>query len=222
VPFRPLTPRPVCLRFRPLTVEKPCFLVVDDEPIASRSIERVLGRFGNVTVASSAREGRARLAAGGAWFGFVIDLWLPDGSGLDLLALARERLPLSPALLLSGDMDPRAVNAAFALDARCLCKPCPTEHLRQFAQEALISRTAIPTRLARAVKDLAVKHSLTPAQTEILLSAVKGIDRSSIVAARHVSENTHKTQVRGILRKTRTLSLGELRDRVLRSVAGAA
>jgi hypothetical protein len=41
------------------------------------------------------------------------------------------------------------------------------------------------------------------------------------MVARNVTENTHKTQVRAILRKTRTLSLGELRDRVLRQVAGA-
>jgi DNA-binding CsgD family transcriptional regulator len=80
----------------------------------------------------------------------------------------------------------------------------------------------VPSRIGQAVRELATKYSLTPAQTEILLSTVRGIDRASIVAARCVSENTHKTQVRGILRKTRTLSLGELRDRVLRSVAGAA
>jgi DNA-binding CsgD family transcriptional regulator len=72
------------------------------------------------------------------------------------------------------------------------------------------------------VSELASRHALTPAQTEILTAAVRGIDRTSIFAARQVSENTHKTQVRGILRKTHTLSLGELRDRVLRSVAGAA
>jgi DNA-binding CsgD family transcriptional regulator len=42
-----------------------------------------------------------------------------------------------------------------------------------------------------------------------------------LMASRKVSENTHKTQVRAILRKTRTMSLGELRDRVLRQVASA-
>jgi len=203
-------------------VQPGCFLVIDDEPIATRSIARVLGRFGEVTTASSASEATALVRACPAWSGLVIDLWLPDGSGLDVLASLREHLPLAPAVLLSGDMAPEAVNAAFALDARCLCKPCPTEHLRQFALEALMAQREIPGRIVKAVRDLATRHALTPAQTEILLSVVRGIDRASIVASRHVSENTHKTQVRGILRKTRTLSLGELRDRVLRSVAGAA
>jgi DNA-binding NarL/FixJ family response regulator len=203
-------------------VQPACFLVVDDEPITTRSISRVLGQFGAVASASTAAEARELVSARPAWSGLVVDLWLPDGSGLDLLASLRRRVPLAPAVLLSGDMAADAVNAAFALDARCLCKPCPTEHLRQFALEALMAEREIPDRIMKAVRDLAARHALTPAQTEILLSVVRGIDRASIVASRHVSENTHKTQVRGILRKTRTLSLGELRDRVLRSVAGAA
>ena len=67
---------------------------------------------------------------------------------------------------------------------------------------------------------MAATHALSPAQAEILLAAVRGIDRTSIASSRRVSENTHKSQVRGMLRKTQTLSLGELRDRVLRSVGG--
>ena len=119
-------------------------------------------------------------------------------------------------------MDPEGINGAFALGARCVCKPWPPEFLQSFAREALLTQQEIPRRITEAVSDLASKHALTPAQTQILFAAVRGIDRPSIFASRHVSENTHKTQVRGILRKTRTLSLGELRDRVLRSVAGAA
>ena len=203
-------------------MEPGCFLVIDDEPIAARAISQVLGRFGDVTTASSSAEARALVLGRPTWSGLVIDLWLPDGSGLDVLACLREHLPFAPAILLSGDLAPEAVNAAYALDAKCLCKPCPTEHLRQFATEALLAEREVPGRIVKAVRDLAARHALTPAQTEILLSAVRGIDRASIVASRHVSENTHKTQVRGMLRKTRTLSLGELRDRVLRSVAGAA
>jgi len=203
-------------------VQQACFLVIDDESVVTRSIAHVLGKFGSVTTASSVAEGLERVRSSPAWSGFVIDFWLPDGTGLDVLAHARERQPFAPAILLSGAMEPVAVNGAFAMDARCLCKPCPTDLLRRFAQEALIAESEIPGRLGQAVRDLATKHHLTPAQTEILLSTVRGADRASIVASRCVSENTHKTQVRGILRKTRTLSLGELRDRVLRSVAGAA
>lgn len=198
------------------------FLVVDDEPLTAHCVARVLRSFGAVELAATRASACRLLESRSDWAGFVIDLRLPDGSGLDVLTAAREQRQLSPAILLSGALEPEAINEAFALDARCLCKPAPNEYLRQFAREALVTGSDIPERISKAVSELAHRHSLTPAQTEILLFAVRGIDRSTIVAARHVSENTHKTQVRSILRKTRTLSLGELRDRVLRSVAGAA
>jgi DNA-binding NarL/FixJ family response regulator len=198
------------------------FLVVDDEPLVLRSLTRVLARFGTVFTASGVEDARVQLLERPRWSGFVFDQCLTDGSGLDLLHLARERYPLAPAILLSGTMAPPVINRAFALGARCLCKPWPPQFLENFANEAAVAETEVPRRITQAVSALAVRHSLTPAQTEILLAAVSGIDRSATAAARKVSENTHKTQVRGILRKTRTLSLGELRDRVLRSVAGAA
>lgn len=147
---------------------------------------------------------------------------LPDGTGLELIAAARKEGCDAKAILLSVFVDAAAINGAFRYDARCLCLPCPVEHLTHFAHQALAEACEVPARLVRAVNELASRHSLTPAQTEILLSTVRGIDRQTIVQLRRVSENTHKTQVRSILRKTRTLSLGELRDQVLRQVTGPA
>jgi two-component system response regulator DevR len=203
-------------------VQQASFLVVDDEPLVTRSLSRVLARFGSVSTAETLGGACEQLVSRSDWSGFVVDLRLTDGSGLDVLTQVRLHHPLAPAILLSGAMDSEGINGAFALGARCLCKPWPREFLQNFAREALAAQQEVPQRITNAVNDLASKHALTPAQTEILFATVRGIDRASIVAARHVSENTHKTQVRGILRKTRTLSLGELRDRVLRAVAGAA
>jgi DNA-binding NarL/FixJ family response regulator len=201
--------------------QEACFLVVDDESLSARSVARMLGRLGVVVIAGSCAEAYAKLDESQAWTALVVDLRLTDGTGLEVLAHARKRNVLAPALILSGALEPDAINRAFPLDARVLAKPCEPEHLRDWAREAMLASAEVPRRIAKAVKDLAVKHALTPAQTEILLGTVKGIDRADIMAARNVTENTHKTQVRAILRKTRTLSLGELRDRVLREVAGA-
>lgn len=197
------------------------FLVVDDEPLTARSIARTLGRLGAVVIAGSKAEACARLDEAQAWTGLVLDLRLKDGTGLEVLAHARQRGVQTPALIFSGALEPVAINSAFPMDARVLAKPCEPEHLRQWAKEAMLASEEVPCRITKAVQALAAKHDLTPAQTEILLGTVKGIDRTELMAARNVTENTHKTQVRAILRKTRTMSLGELRDRVLRQVAGA-
>ena len=202
-------------------MQQACFLVVDDEPLSARSIARMLGRLGAVDVVSSRAEACAKLDAVRAWTALVLDLRLEDGTGLEVLAHARNLNIQAPALLLSGALEPASINRAFRLDARVLAKPCEPEHLRQWAKEAMLASEEVPCRITKAVQELAAKHALTPAQTEILLGTVKGIDRAEIMAARKVTENTHKTQVRAILRKTRTMSLGELRDRVLRQIAGA-
>jgi DNA-binding NarL/FixJ family response regulator len=201
-------------------MQQACFLVVDDEPLTARSIARTLSRLGAVVIASSRAEGCAKLDAAQAWTALVIDLRLADGTGLEVLAHARKLNVQAPALIVSGALEPVAINRAFPLDARVLAKPCEPEHLRQWAREAMLASEEVPCRITKAVQELAAKHELTPAQTEILLGTVRGIDRADLMAARKVTENTHKTQVRAILRKTRTMSLGELRDRVLRQVAG--
>lgn len=202
-------------------MEQACFLVVDDEPLSARAVERTLSRLGAVVIAGSCAEACARLDAARAWTAMVLDLRLNDGTGLQVLTHARRRNIHAPALILSGALEPGAINSAFPLDARVLAKPCEPEHLRRWAREAMLASQEVPCRITKAVQDLALKHALTPAQTEILLGTVKGIDRAELMAARQVTENTHKTQVRAILRKTRTMSLGELRDRLLREIAGS-
>lgn len=202
-------------------MQQACFLVVDDEPLTARSIARTLGRLGAVVIAGSKAEAFAMLDAAQAWTGLVLDLRLNDGTGIEVLAYARQRGIQAPALIFSGALEPAAINRAFPMDARVLAKPCEPEHLRQWAKEAMLASEEVPCRITKAVQALAAKHDLTPAQTEILLGTVKGIDRTELMAARNVTENTHKTQVRAILRKTRTMTLGELRDRVLRQIAGA-
>jgi DNA-binding NarL/FixJ family response regulator len=195
-------------------MQQACFLVVDDEPLTARSVARTLSRLGAVVIAGSRAEACARLDAAKSWTALVLDLRLDDGTGLEVLAHARKRGIVAPALILSGALEPVAINRAFPLDARVLAKPCEPD-------QAMLASEDVPCRITKAVQDLATKHALTPAQTEILLGTVKGIDRAELMASRKVTENTHKTQVRAILRKTRTMSLGELRDRVLREVAGA-
>lgn len=203
-------------------MQQACFLVVDDEPLTARSVARILSRLGLVIIAGSKAEACARLDAARAWTALVLDLRLDDGTGLEVLAHARRRGVTAPALILSGALEPVSINSAFPLDARVLAKPCEPDHLRQWAKEAMLAAEEVPCRITKAVQELATKHDLTPAQTEILLGTVKGIDRAELMASRQVTENTHKTQVRAMLRKTRTMSLGELRDRVLRQIAGSA
>ena len=66
------------------------FLIVEDEPTLARTLARTFGRHGPVEVVYSMAAARVQLRAHEERTGVVLDLILPDGSGLDLLAEIRQ------------------------------------------------------------------------------------------------------------------------------------
>src|SRR2546427_5850209 len=76
-------------------------LIVDDEANIRGSLQGALGREGyQVDVAESLAQGRAKLRE--AFDLVLLDVWLPDGSGLDLLAEVRAGAPESVVMMMSG------------------------------------------------------------------------------------------------------------------------
>jgi ActR/RegA family two-component response regulator len=112
------------------------FLAVDDEPIIASSLQRIARRYGEVVVATTVAEAREQLADP-AWRGFVVDLELPDGSGLDLLVDIRRAFPLAPVLMLTAHVDGPLVNAAYDLRAEVLNKPADSGRIGRFMEKAL-------------------------------------------------------------------------------------
>ena len=77
-------------------------LLVEDEATLAKNIERFLQREGfAVRAAATIREGRALLAAASPDV-VLLDLSLPDGSGLDLLAEIRGAHPRTKVIVLTG------------------------------------------------------------------------------------------------------------------------
>ncbi|ANX05037.1 response regulator transcription factor [Immundisolibacter cernigliae] len=99
-------------------------LLVDDDPVFGRVLATALGRRGfQVTLAASvaqARELLPQLRVSHA----VLDLRLPDGSGLELVPLLRERLPQVRIVVLSGYASiPTAIDAIKLGATYYLAKP---------------------------------------------------------------------------------------------------
>ena len=68
----------------------PSLLLVDDEPNIRSSVQGALGREGfDVETAATVAEGRAKLRD--SYDFALLDVWFPDGSGLDLLREIKER-----------------------------------------------------------------------------------------------------------------------------------
>lgn len=184
------------------------FLIVDDNELVRRALTCVLGRYGECRTAGSAHEGERLLASGIDWDGFVIDVKLGDGSGLDVLATARRSYARTPAVVLSGDLDREAVNRAAILDARFVCKPCGTEELAPFLADVLTRTTG--DRIYAASERARHRWGLSPRETEIVEATLRGRAREEYVEEAGMSVNTFKTHVRNLLGKADYENLSSL------------
>lgn len=102
-------------------------LVVDDEPHIGLLLRPHLERLGyRVTLARTLAEARAALSDRGRPLdGVLLDLHLPDGSGLDLLRELREHPATRglPVMVLTAEGEERILGEAEDLGAALLTKP---------------------------------------------------------------------------------------------------
>jgi two-component system response regulator DevR len=194
---------------------RPRFLVVDDDTAVQRCLARIVRPHGEFVAADTFQRALSLLGDGSAWTGFFFDVELPDGSGLDLLAQAREQHPITPAMVLTGNNRDAAANAAYDLRAHYCVKPVVTERIEQFLKDA----ASLETRLAPALRLWAARYGLSDAETDLLRRTALGESKGRIAEARGVSRETIKTQVATLLDKTGDESLQAAAGRLLRDVA---
>lgn len=161
---------------------------------------------------------RARIAMAGhahlAWL-FVVDARASEP--LALLAEARRGGWHTPALITTRARATRSlVNDSQLLGAELLCAPYARAHVHAFLERALgRSRTVAPTHDTPLTDTL----GLTPREREIVDLLRRGVRRVAIASELRVSENTVKSTVRALLRKTRCESVDQLRCALLRGAS---
>lgn len=97
--------------------EKPCILVIDDEPSVGDALKLVLEASGyGVVLVANGREGIEQVRS--RRFGCsIVDLSLPDISGLQVIKHIHEQQPEIPILLITGEDTPQAFAEAKRLGA---------------------------------------------------------------------------------------------------------
>ena len=185
-----------------------CFLIVDDNDLVRRALTYVLRKYGDCRAAASVMDAEEHIASGVEWDGFVIDVKLGDGSGLDVLETARRFHARTPAVILSGDLDRDAVNRAAVLDARFVCKPCGTEELAPFLSDVVMRTTG--DRIFAALERARHRRGLSPREVSIVEAALRGRSRDEYLDGSGISANTFKTHVRKLLEKADYENLSSL------------
>lgn len=202
----------------PVPSRRPRFLLVEDHDLGARAVARLLSRFGEVRVAATIAEAQSLLTDPGPWAGLLIDVRLPDGDGLDIVAQVREQDARVPILVMTGGDDRRGTNRAQSLDAEFAFKPLDDTNLLHFAERACARLLVDDRAVAAVITHRARESGLTPREVEVLslVVASDGSPRTSAAEALGVSENTAKVHIAAILRKTGHGRLADLVQSILR------
>jgi two-component system, NarL family, invasion response regulator UvrY len=131
-------------------------MIVDDHDVVRVGFRQILvehSRFKLTAEANSAKQAFEQLRTD--TFDIVLlDLSLPDGSGVDVLRKIRERYPDTKVLILSGFAEEQyGVNMLRAGAAGFLSKTCNAQQLIQAVETVAIGRRYISPRLAEMLAD---------------------------------------------------------------------
>jgi DNA-binding NarL/FixJ family response regulator len=177
------------------------FLVVEDEESVRRLLVRGLAPHGQVEAVGTCAAARLSLR-GRRYDGLVVDVRLPDGSGLDLIEIARKRCPGICVLVLTGSTEHSVIARTLEADARYMLKPADTKHLALLAAEALSRRCARERRTSLTLERWAKDYGLSETEVELLTLGAQGVAREKFSSRRGVRPDTIRKQIQTLLQKT--------------------
>ncbi len=144
----------------------------------------------------------------------IVDVGLPDGSGLDLLEEHRTLLDRIDVLVLTGMFERDLINRAATLGAHVALKPISASMLDEFVR-ALVPRTPGVDARTHIVEREAARWKLTPREKEIVQLHVDGRTREEIIRTLGISSKTYANHVTSILTKTDLSNMSALAIRLL-------
>lgn len=187
--------------------------LVDDHEIVRRGLADLLASDGSHRVvgeAATVREALARIPAVGPEVA-VVDVRLPDGSGVELIRALRERLPQLPCLVLTSYSDDDALVDAISAGAQgyVLKQIRGTElvsAISTVARGGSLLDSASTARVLQRIRDAdrapsIAQAGLTGQEEAVLELLAEGLTNKQIADRMFLAEKTIRNHVTGILAK---------------------
>jgi DNA-binding NarL/FixJ family response regulator len=186
-------------------------LVADDHEIVRRGLRQIVAEAQDLTVAGEAATAEEVLLRVGerSWDAVILDLSLPGGNGLDLLAEVKRRRPDLPVLILTIHSEEQyAIRALRAGAAGYLTKESAPEQLveavRKVVRGGKYVSPAVAERLAYNLgrdPDRPLHETLSDREYEVLRMVASGQTVSEVAEALALSVKTVSTYRTRILEK---------------------
>jgi DNA-binding NarL/FixJ family response regulator len=183
--------------------------IVDDHNLVREGIARLIDSEPDLAVkaqASSLAGGQALVSEGGADV-LVVDVTMPDGSGLNLARSARSTYPGMGIVVLTMHNDDDTLLEALDAGASALVLKSSSaddvlDAIRRSANAPdAFTATGLGAALRRRDTLTAAKPILTPRETEVLMRLVDGDSVASVARQLYMSESTVKTHVARVYEK---------------------
>jgi DNA-binding NarL/FixJ family response regulator len=181
-------------------------MIVDDHEVVRRGIAEVVERADGMKVVAEA----GSVADGVRRAGLVhpdvllVDLQLPDGTGIDLMTQVRATLPTARAIVLTSFDDDDALAAALEAGAAAyLLKSVRGAEITDVVRAVAAGRTLLDERTVtrRRAGHEDPTENLTPSELKVLDLIGDGLSNREIAERLGVAEKTVKNHITSLLAK---------------------
>jgi DNA-binding NarL/FixJ family response regulator len=179
-------------------------LIVDDHAVVRRgTMNIIIDRFPDCEFSEAGTLHEARLVLGDTRFDLVIlDISLPDGSGLDFLEFAREHDPGLPVIMLSMHHEIEYAQRCLSMGARgYLSKNSAPEELEEAMTAILDGGIYVNPSLLDSRRPATVMDTLSRQERDVARRLAAGETMTAIAQAMGVSVKTASTYRTRAMRK---------------------
>jgi len=182
-------------------------LSVDDHALVREGVATIINSQADMSLAGTAANGREAIEAFRALRPDVtlMDLRLPDVSGLDVIIAIRSEFPDARIIVLTtfeGDMQ---VQRALKAGARAyLLKSMPPKQMLETVRQVHAGKKCVPAEIAAALAEHLGDQALSEREVEVLRYVAAGSRNRDIAEKLFIAEETVKAHLKHIMTKLGT------------------
>lgn len=192
-------------------ISVPTVYVLDDQMPVVVALTRLLGAAGYQVIGFDSPAGFLDAVASDAPGCLVLDLSMPQMSGMAVQRALRARHSAMPIIFLSGHADLATGIAAMRNGAyHFLSKPVDAEQLLATVAGAFLRNASALARRARLAQSLALLGTLTPREREVFTLIAAGKLNKQVAAQLGTVEKTVKVHRARVMQKIQVQTFADL------------